>query len=305
MNYDIIGDIHGHADKLVALLRKLGYRDHGGAWRHPDRTAIFVGDFIDRGPGQLDTINIVRRMVDAQTAQAVMGNHEFNAIAWHTQDPGQPGAYLRPRNEKNRGQTAAFLAEVEGDPDVHREVIKWFYKLPLWLDLPELRVVHACWRPASMAEIEPLLKPGRLLDPALVIAASRKGTMEYRAVEAIIKGLEIDLPPGHEFLDKDGQSHNRVRVRWWDITANTYRKAAIIDAVARDALPDTPIPAASSIGYDSPKPVFFGHYWFSGVPAPEAPCVASVDYSVGNGGPLMAYRWEGEPALQASGFIGV
>ena len=47
MNYDIIGDIHGHAGALTALLRDLGYRHRGGAWRHPDRRAIFVVDFID------------------------------------------------------------------------------------------------------------------------------------------------------------------------------------------------------------------------------------------------------------------
>ena len=84
MNYDIIGDIHGHSEKLTSLLKQLGYRHHLGAWRHPERSAIFVGDFIDRGPGQLETIRIVREMLDAGTALAVMGNHEFNAIAWYT-----------------------------------------------------------------------------------------------------------------------------------------------------------------------------------------------------------------------------
>ena len=84
MAYDIIGDIHGQADKLEALLRTLGYRDTAGAWRHAERQAIFVGDFIDRGPAQVRSVNIVRRMVDAGAALAVMGNHELNAIAWHT-----------------------------------------------------------------------------------------------------------------------------------------------------------------------------------------------------------------------------
>ena len=70
--YDIIGDIHGQADKLEALLRTLGYRERGGAWRHPARTAIFVGDFIDRGPAQVRSVTIARRMVDAGAAPAVM-----------------------------------------------------------------------------------------------------------------------------------------------------------------------------------------------------------------------------------------
>ncbi len=30
-NYDIIGDIHGHAEALKALLRSMGYTDSQGA----------------------------------------------------------------------------------------------------------------------------------------------------------------------------------------------------------------------------------------------------------------------------------
>ncbi len=45
--YDIIGDIHGQADALLALLAKLGYQQQGGTWRHPERRVVFVGDFID------------------------------------------------------------------------------------------------------------------------------------------------------------------------------------------------------------------------------------------------------------------
>ncbi len=70
--------MHGHAERLEALLDTLGYLQHAGAWRHPERTVVFVGDFIDRGPGQLRTLNLVRSMIDAGLAQAVMGNHELN-----------------------------------------------------------------------------------------------------------------------------------------------------------------------------------------------------------------------------------
>lgn len=45
--FDIIGDIHGCSSELETLLGRLGYVD--GA--HPDgRTAVFVGDLVDRGP---------------------------------------------------------------------------------------------------------------------------------------------------------------------------------------------------------------------------------------------------------------
>jgi len=85
--YDIIGDIHGCAAKLEALLVDLGYRPDApnGAYRHPDRTAIFVGDLIDRGPGQLRVLEVAKAMADAGTAQVAMGNHEFNAIAYATE----------------------------------------------------------------------------------------------------------------------------------------------------------------------------------------------------------------------------
>jgi hypothetical protein len=82
MHYDIIGDIHGHAQALEALLRSMDYRETRGSWKHTERQAIFVGDFIDRGPMQVGTVDLVRRMVDEGAAQAIMGNHEFNAIAW-------------------------------------------------------------------------------------------------------------------------------------------------------------------------------------------------------------------------------
>jgi calcineurin-like phosphoesterase family protein len=128
VGYDIIGDIHGYADKLEGLLSKLGYQNVAGSWRHPDRQAIFVGDFVDLGPAQLRSFDTMRRMVDAGAALAVMGNHELNAIAWHTPDPDHPGEYLRPHfsarwGEKNRKQHAAFLAEVENKPELHAEVI--------------------------------------------------------------------------------------------------------------------------------------------------------------------------------------
>lgn len=43
--YDLIGDIHGYADHLTALLKKLGYRKRSGIWMHPERQVIFFGRF--------------------------------------------------------------------------------------------------------------------------------------------------------------------------------------------------------------------------------------------------------------------
>jgi len=108
VSYDIIGDIHGHSRTLVALLAVLGYQKEGNVYRHPARTVIYLGDFIDRGEFQREVIDIVRPMIESGAALSVMGNHEFNAIAFYT--PGNmPGEYLRPRSEKNISQHQEFL----------------------------------------------------------------------------------------------------------------------------------------------------------------------------------------------------
>lgn len=77
--------MHGHADKLEGLLRKMGYVPHGRGYRPPvGRQLIFLGDLIDRGPQQLRVLEIARSMMDEGDARAVMGNHEFNAIGYVT-----------------------------------------------------------------------------------------------------------------------------------------------------------------------------------------------------------------------------
>lgn len=68
--YDVIGDIHGHVDRLRRLLKLMGYKNDGGFWQHPEgRTVIFVGDLIDRGPGQLETLRLVRAMTEERSAE--------------------------------------------------------------------------------------------------------------------------------------------------------------------------------------------------------------------------------------------
>ncbi len=82
--FDIIGDVHGCADELERLLERLGYApDAGGVWRSPaGRTAVFVGDLVDRGPRIVDALAIAMGMVAAGTAFAVPGNHDLQLAAY-------------------------------------------------------------------------------------------------------------------------------------------------------------------------------------------------------------------------------
>jgi hypothetical protein len=46
--YDIVGDLHGYAARLESLLTAMSYAKRDGVWSHPERRAIFVGDYVDR-----------------------------------------------------------------------------------------------------------------------------------------------------------------------------------------------------------------------------------------------------------------
>ena len=317
MSYDIIGDIHGHAEKLEWLLARLGYRSRNGCWRHPRRKAIFLGDFIDRGPYQLRSVDIPRRMVAEGAALAVMGNHEFNAIAWHTRRPSKQDDYLRSHRgatgAKNRRQHERFLAEVEHDPSLHADIIGWFKTLPLWLDLPGIRIVHACWHQRFMNWLSPKLAPGNVLPDELLFWATRQPSKQalrdsrtptvFKAAEALTKGPEVTIPRKHAFRDKDGILRDRARVSWWKEGAYTYRTGTDLPEAARSRLPDAPLPFHARIAAPTDKPIFFGHYCRSGSPSLDSDRIACVDFCAGKGGQLAAYRWDGEATLSAKNFV--
>jgi hypothetical protein len=81
-------------------------------------------------------------MVEAGTAQMVIGNHEFNAVAYATKN--ETGEWCRVHSDKNHNQHVDFLNEVGFGSPTHREILDWFMTLPLWLDLGGIRIVHAC-----------------------------------------------------------------------------------------------------------------------------------------------------------------
>ena len=297
--YDVIGDIHGHATELEALLKAMGYTQQHGTWRHGDRQAIFVGDFIDRGPEQLRSVDIVRRMVDAGHAQAVMGNHEFNAIAWHRHD--EQGHPLREHSEKNRNQHSAFLAEVTEGSAKHNDIIEWFLSLPLWLELDGINIIHACWHQPYMDRFAQRLTRGHRLSDELMHEAARNpaeitDTTLFHAIEAWLKGMEIPLPKGMFFNDKDGHARDQARLKWWAPDASRFIDGIVApkDGELHRILGEAPFPEDARFQYPHDNPVFFGHYWMSGKPAITNPRAICVDYSVARKGKLVAYRWNGD-----------
>lgn len=304
--YDLIGDIHGHADELVQLLETLGYMEVQGAYRHPDRKVIFLGDFIDRGPKIRQVLETVRPMIEEGAALAVMGNHELNALAYHADDPEAPGEHLRRHSPKNEHQHRQTLEQLK--PQELRSYLEWFRTLPMWLDLGGVRAVHACWDDRKIAKITAALEEHGGITSAFLQSACLEGRPLIEPVEVILKGKEAALPDGMFFHDKDGNKRTEVRSRWYLAPkGHTYRTYALqSDPIACDLELDATVIAEADPYPLTAKPVFVGHYWLS-ADRPEvlAENVACLDFSVAKGGFLCAYRWNGEKKLRNEGFVWV
>ena len=291
--YDIIPDIHGQAEKLKSALRDLGYSYRNGAWRHsdPNRLCVFLGDYVDRGSANGEVINIVRRMVDVGTAYAIMGNHELNAIHFHTEHP-DTGVPLRAHSDKNRRQHASFLKEFPLGEEKTIEALSWLKSLPLYVEFDEFRVVHACWNEGVINDLKRIVHDGRLTDEQYLEAADHNSQL-FSLVETTTKGPEARLPEGYLIYDKEGVGRSDVRLQWWNGSAHKWKDIAI-SVPDPDQLPDSNLPASvtQSVYPAASKPVFFGHYWFSGEPVLQAQNALCLDYSAGTNGPLVSYQFE-------------
>jgi len=139
--FDIIGDVHGCLTELVELLSKLGYvielSDNSPVnARHPEgRTAIFVGDLVDRGPDTPGVLRLVMGMVQAGNALCVAGNHEAKLVR----------ALKGAKVQKTHGIEQS-LAQFENEtPEFRKQALDFMDKLIAYyvLDDGQLIVAHA------------------------------------------------------------------------------------------------------------------------------------------------------------------
>lgn len=228
---DIVGDVHGDAPGLDALLRRLGYGPDG---RHTEgRRLLFLGDLVDRGPDSVGVFERVRRLVEAGH-ECLLGNHELNLLLGLRRH-GNDWFWALP-------DPAPYLA--------------FFAARPLALERSDLRAVHACWDGverlrsdvaglvesvlAADAEVERALAakvplaaairaslvahPGRIDDTYVEVTLARQ---DASAVRLTTSGPEerADAP-----FHAGGRWRMVRRSRWWR-------------------------------AHHDPTPIVFGHYW--------------------------------------------
>jgi protein phosphatase len=136
--FDIVGDVHGCLDELLALVSAMGYgvKQKGEAVdvTPPDgRTLVFVGDLVDRGPAAPGVLRLVMTMARAGTALCVAGNRDLELVR-----------VLRGRSTRVTRGMARSLNQLAAEPDDFRtEVLNFLHELPSHLVLDEGRLVIA------------------------------------------------------------------------------------------------------------------------------------------------------------------
>lgn len=261
---DFVADIHGEIDALLSLLDRLGYTTDGS---HSDgRRLVFLGDLVDRGPDSPGVVRLVRGMIEAGNAQAVLGNHELNILRG---SPKKNNQWILTPNE-------AFN-ETPLDPSEREDVLAFFASLPLALERDDIRAVHAAWddamieRARSARDVITLYRAEKDAIEAELTARNVSCEMNKNLalqnrnpVKLITSGPEAPAPEPFELEDR---THTEDRHAWWQ-------------------------------DYRSKPFVVFGHYWrkpiamksaflthrlFGDIPLYDllGKNMISIDYSVG------------------------
>lgn len=264
---DIIGDIHGELEALLALLHHLGC--------DPDvprveRPLVFVGDLVDRGPDSPGVVALVRRLVEAGVAYCVAGNHELNLLlglekegnGWARGDAGDHYQQKTPDGYRHLAFDSR-MATAEQAADA----LAFFATLPLALERADLRVVHACWHPAALrslpeeADLAALSRSeSRRIADELEASGLLAREREERGAFAQLKRLDVrpDRPlPAHTAAASRRQSDHPIKV----LTSGLEVPVPFSDIffvggkwrfVRRDSWWQR---------YDEPPAVVVGHYW--------------------------------------------
>ena len=192
------------------------------------------------------------------------------------------------------------MAEVPFGSETHQYWLRRLYEIPLWLETDYACFVHACWDVDSMAILQPLLTESNCLTVHGLISTSREDTVEFDALERVLKGVETPLPKGLVMVDKEGTKRTRVRVRWWldKLNIRSLYEVARAPLSALAQIPKDVLADNIDFTLKTHKPVFVGHYWLTGDPEPLSPQVVCTDYSAAvDSGYLTCYQLDSEQPL--------
>ncbi len=296
--YDIIGDVHGHASLLKKMLLEMGYVKTNGSYKHPSRKAIFTGDFIDRGPEIRKTIRIIRSMVEDGNAFAILGNHEINAIIYYLKD--KQGKQWVKKPGKYYIALQKTIHEFFPYPEELKDTLDWMRTLPLFLDLRQLRIVHACWQEDAINIAQTMQEQGKIKKKIFRGIHKKPDSAITKAVWLLTKGIFLEMPSDLKIKNNKGISPRKFRVKWWEKPeGKTFEQLSFESKFTLPGyiIPPKILPRTYPYPQDAP-PVFFGHYCHDKGSVIIKDNVCCVDSCVVCTGELTAYRWDGEKKLR-------
>jgi len=259
---DIVGDIHGELEALEQLLAVLGYRGRGE--HRAGRRLVFIGDLCDRGPDSPAVIRRVREMVEAGTAQCLLGNHEISLLRGTRKEAN--GWFFERDHDREAG---LFETSAPAGSDSERESFLSFLRtLPLVLERDDLRLVHACWSDDRIAEVRAAAGDASAVELYREYSACVEGHARASGLAAEVDALlahyaerlrdrQARVPMLEALAERDlaYQMSNPVRV----LTSGVEQRAREPFFLAgKWRMVER---AAWWESYDSTVPVFFGHYW--------------------------------------------
>jgi hypothetical protein len=239
---DIIGDVHGEIDALRALLARLGC---DVARCTVERPLVFVGDLVDRGPDSVAVVLLVQQLVEAGVAQMVLGNHELNLLTLDQKEGN--GWFLRreaPDGWRDDHKVHVPFVSQQASDDDRERIASFLRSLPVALESPELRVVHAAWSsPAIEAarqalSLDAFMKPLPVDFPTLALdgaptheelsnpeahvpfhpglAAKQVAEQNSQPIKVVTSGLERPIAAGTTPRWLSGKWRLLERDPWWE-----------------------------------------------------------------------------------------
>lgn len=288
--YDIIGDIHANAEKLRHLLSELGYR--GLNFTHPHgRVPIYLGDFIDRGAENGKVIEIIQKTMK-NGAMAIVGDREFKAICYAR--PGIHG-HIRPHTFKNAAEHAEFLDEYPYGTSAYRGVIRWLESLPIYIQKPEFKAVHACWHENAVNVCLPHIRKrdGVLKECSYSAYDTENPTAFSRSLDILLDGPRYKLPRDVTYIDAHGIPGNEARLLWWRDEAHgpphrLIERGEQIEGFLSPENKKEILSLKNNFNFQSDNIVFIGHF---DVPRPHDLLSGNVA-CLNSKGRMTAYRWD-------------
>jgi hypothetical protein len=214
---DLVGDVHGEVAALRSLLGHLGYPADR---THPQgRRLVFLGDLVDRGPDSPAVVRLVRGLVEDGLAQCVLGNHELNLMLGLRKEGN---AWFFGQPSESMGRPPRSVPQAPADDRLREQAQAFFRRLPLGLERPDLRAVHACWDAEAVGRVRhrtDAVLAAREFRQAIVEDLRRRPAADdigrrlalrnRNPVQVLTSGPERRLP-------RSSSAGGKGRLAWWE-----------------------------------------------------------------------------------------